>query len=160
MRKVLLICVLTLCTPFFLSCKSLSENSVAIQTASNTIAFSRYANELVSLIRVLYGPDEQKILVKAKDNDPTVRILENTFVKRLQIEGYAVAHVLPDNEMQKEKNKIMQDGVEVHLDLIPYQGSSYTEISLELNGERYSKLFSTKLRDPAPVSHWIKRGAE
>ncbi len=159
MKRSLLIWALV-GSAFFMQggCKSLSQEET-VQAVTNATAYSRYGNEIVALIRVLFGPDEEKILIKAKEGDPAVRSLENIVVKRLQSEGYAVVHLLPADEMQKESKKISHDGTEIALNLIPYQGSQYSEISLELNGERYSRLFSNKLRDPAPVSHWIKRTA-
>lgn len=117
----------------------------------------KFAQEAETIIRQQLSPSDA-LYIKAKDKDLYVRAIENASVSKLQSKGYAVQLVLPVSERQKgDSGSYNPEGTEISLDYIPYKQSKYSELVVNIDGVRYSRLYAMQGTIPQPVSNWICR---
>lgn len=146
-------------------CNTLSATTSPESAFKPMISYAEtsvYADQVAKIIAHVRPADNGTIVIIGKDKDPKVRALEKGVETQLQSNGYAVQHVLPLIERQKgDVNELKPNaGYRVNIDLIDYRDSAYTELAVDAEGVRYSRLFAVKDQNVAPVSNWIRRQKE
>ena len=135
-----------------------NKKNVPVTTVQEQSIFSKSAAKAVMIVA---APDDGTVAIEAKPDDAFVREVETATAARLHQAVYSVALNLPEKERQKgdRKNVPVAGDTKVQLDIIPYTDSSFTELVVLINNERYSRLFNNQNRVPKPISNWTRRTA-
>lgn len=150
---------------YFLCCLSLvlftgcvNQIKVPVEKQTTTYEQQVLGNDVSKVVMMICGPDEGTVSIKAKEKDFFVRDIENASVEVLRRHGYAVYLNLPENEVQNTSNHSTVKGqTQVEIDVIPYAKSSYIELAVFVNGDRYARLYDNSARNPKAVSNWVRR---